>query len=61
MRVLADDLALPYHTVASWLRRDSVDPGHWEAIAAAAKTRKLRGVTYAKFRAVAAARRVRPA
>lgn len=54
---LAADLKLSYFTVTAWIRRDSVPEIHWDAIEAAAKGRGIKGVTYTRFRAIAASRR----
>jgi len=57
LAALARDLSLPYETVVSWSRRDSVPEPHWESISEAARLRGIRGVTYARFRSIAAERR----
>jgi len=55
MAGLSRDLDLPYFTIASWRRRDSVPQIYWEALEAAAIQRGMRGITYAVCRDLAAA------
>lgn len=41
LRVLADDIGRPYHTVSAWKRRGSIPVAYWSAIVASARARGL--------------------
>ena len=56
---LAVDAGVEYPRAQSWRQRDNIPPKHWNAVIAAARRRKIRGVSLQLFanlaeRAVAA-------
>lgn len=57
LSALAGDIGVPYGVAKQWRMRNSIPPEHWQALIAAAKERRIAGVTADALTAIAARRK----